>query len=424
MRKISKLSLVAALAVAGFSTANAKPLEEAIKDVDVSGSVVYRYNDYNNKALELVDPTDPNEGTKKRGSDVNNNYKVGLNLSSKVNDFAKFNSRFLVANYEDGGLVELKTQHYIDKYGEKVGSDQNVATMLSEAYFGLTAIKNTTINVGKQALMTPWTVARDAGNEQTGTGVLGLSTWGPVTIAAAYFNQTNLDQSGNLAKTLPTLAAKKSTANVGTFDIKTAALIGNFGPITADVWYLTMDNTFKTYNVGVEGKFDLSKGSNIDFEVRYIGLSPDDKDALKNQKLTKIAVNSKFSIVNARLAYAKAGKDGGLTALDSDAKTAMASWNINTLDMNNDSDYMQAALGVDILKNLNLTANYGQLKDKKLDYKLKEVYGQLTYKMSKNLSTYIRYGTFTNDRSVLLGDGTKTQVNDDKRGRLHVEYTF
>ena len=44
MRKISKISLVAAVAVAGFSTANAQPLEEAIKNVDVSGSVVYRYD--------------------------------------------------------------------------------------------------------------------------------------------------------------------------------------------------------------------------------------------------------------------------------------------------------------------------------------------------------------------------------------------
>ncbi len=51
MRKISKISLVAAVAVAGFSTANAQPLEEAIKNVDVSGSVVYRYNNYDNNKL-------------------------------------------------------------------------------------------------------------------------------------------------------------------------------------------------------------------------------------------------------------------------------------------------------------------------------------------------------------------------------------
>ena len=46
MKKIAKLSLVAAVAVAGLTTANAQLLEQAIKKVEVSGSVVYRYNDY------------------------------------------------------------------------------------------------------------------------------------------------------------------------------------------------------------------------------------------------------------------------------------------------------------------------------------------------------------------------------------------
>ena len=46
MKKIAKLSLVAAVAVAGLTTANAQQLEDAIKKVEVSGSVVYRYNDY------------------------------------------------------------------------------------------------------------------------------------------------------------------------------------------------------------------------------------------------------------------------------------------------------------------------------------------------------------------------------------------
>ncbi len=45
MKKFVKLSLVAAVAVAGLTTANAKPLEEAIKGVDVSGTVAYQYND-------------------------------------------------------------------------------------------------------------------------------------------------------------------------------------------------------------------------------------------------------------------------------------------------------------------------------------------------------------------------------------------
>ena len=96
MRKISKISLVAAVAVAGFSTANAQPLEEAIKNVDVSGSVVYRYdNADNSKVSGAADRTDRNR------------YKIGLNLSSKVNDYVKFNSRFIVGSKDTGGFASL-----------------------------------------------------------------------------------------------------------------------------------------------------------------------------------------------------------------------------------------------------------------------------------------------------------------------------
>ncbi|XQC04596.1 hypothetical protein ACOAJ8_05855 [Arcobacter cryaerophilus gv. pseudocryaerophilus] len=70
---------------------------------------------------------------------------------------------------------------------------------------------------------------------------------------------------------------------------------------------------------------------------------------------------------------------------------------------------IQGALGADILDNLNFTAHYGNLKADRTaagrttfnalyyglasaELKQQEVYGQLTYKMSKNLSTYLRYG--------------------------------
>ena len=95
MRKISKLSLVAAVAVAGFSTANAQPLEEAIKNVETSGSVVYRYDNSQNDVA-----------TSNQSRDTNS-YKIGLNLSSKVNDYVKFNSRFLIANEDSTEFASL-----------------------------------------------------------------------------------------------------------------------------------------------------------------------------------------------------------------------------------------------------------------------------------------------------------------------------
>ncbi|HRL10052.1 MAG TPA: major outer membrane protein, partial [Aliarcobacter sp.] len=182
MRKISKISLVAAVAVAGFSTANAQPLEEAIKNVDVSGSVVYRYESF-----------DDSEGNATRTD--RNKYKIGLNLSSKVNDYVKFNSRFIVG--ADDTYDFATTNARKDNVGGTTDGSVNVA--LSQAYFGLTAIPNTVVNIGKQGLTTPYTVAVDInGNEQTGTGILALSTFGPVTGGLGYFNNTNLNASSEI----------------------------------------------------------------------------------------------------------------------------------------------------------------------------------------------------------------------------------
>ncbi|MCG3699161.1 major outer membrane protein [Aliarcobacter butzleri] len=409
MRKISKLSLVAAVAVAGFSTANAQPLEEAIKNVEVSGSVVYRYNDYNNDSNDAV--------TAGEGHTQTNNYKIGLNLSSKVNDYVKFNSRFLVAG-EDAGFASLDSGK---------NNDQNVDVTLSHAYFGLTAIPNTTVNVGKQGLATPWTVALDSdGNEQTGTGVLALTTVGPVTAAAGYFNQTNLDKSTD-AK-IPAGNVKGQLA--GTNDVVVGALIADLSPVTLDAWYLDLDETFDTYTIGAKSDFKFD-GGKVGIDARYVSLTLDKAvaDALTNGEednaIAKVAITGNLSIFNAKVAYANTDKKGGLTALDQDAEATLLGWNI-TANGKVDADYWQAVLGVNVLDNLNLSANYGNIQykvdnDTSNEVEEEEIYAQLTYKMSKNLNTYVRYGTYTKENKF---GGSDKDINDDLRGRLQVEYTF
>ncbi|MFW3406819.1 major outer membrane protein [Aliarcobacter butzleri] len=435
MRKISKLSLVAAVAVAGFSTANAQPLEEAIKNVEVSGSVVYRYNDYNNDSNDAVAAKGKPIG---ESTDANNNYKIALNLSSKVNDYVKFNSRFIVGG-ADSGFATLDSSD---------NGDQNVDVTLSHAYFGLTAIPNTTVNVGKQGLTTPWTVAIDSdGNEQTGTGALALSTFGPVTAAAGYFNQTNLGKSGDI---LPKLNSKTnnpvvdgngnpvpgsyigSTTNddFGDKDIIVGGLIADLSPVTLEAWYLDMDDLFDTYTLSADSTFKFD-GGKIGFDARYVSLTLDDNvaDAIANGKednaTTILTLTGNVGIVNAKVAYANTDKDGGITALDQDSKNTLLGWNITSLNKA-DADYWQAVLGVNVLDNLNLSANYGNIQYKvnnntSNEVEEEEIYAQLTYKMSKNLNTYVRYGTYTKENKF---GGSDKDINDDVRGRLQVEYTF
>lgn len=442
MKKIAKLSLVAAVAVAGLTTANAQPLEEAIKNVEVTGSVVYRYNDYSNDAQagSLSKAVKDSSGAVtgyddiSKTSSTNNNYKVALGLASKINEDVKFNSRFIVGapsntGTGDAGFATLDSSE---------NGDQNVGVELTQAYFGYTGLQNTTVNVGKQGLTTPWTVAVDSdGNEQTGTGILALSTVGPVTFAGAYFNQTNLNNSldaklgGFTSKTfggndyIVDATAVKGTLT-GPEDIATVGVIGVAGPVTLDAWYLDAKDVFDTYTVGAKSAFEFS-GIKSGVDARWVSLELDNKLNPTGDKNTmaKLVLTADAGLVDGKIAYAKTGKDGGLTALDNDATTTLLGWTL-TSNGKADADYWQAVLGFDILSNLNLSANYGNLqyiasKDSTVDVEEEEIYAQLLYKMSKNLNTYVRYGTYTKELSE---SGDSLKINDDIRGRLQVEYTF
>lgn len=416
MRKISKISLVAAVAVAGFSTANAQPLEEAIKNVDVSGSVVYRYDNFHNEEKSTNGAVTSNRTD---GDSGKNNYKIGLNLSSKVNDYVKFNSRFIVGSKDNGGFASLnagKENNFNanDSRANTQGADGQADVSLSNAYFGFTAIPNTVVNIGKQGLTTPYTVAVDInGNEQTGTGILALTTVGPVTFAGAYFNQTNLDTSA-----VDVNGTTTGTGFDGSTSIATIGVIGTAGPVTLDAWYLDMDDTFDSYTAGAKSTFDVS-GIKLGADARFASLTTDAAGSKANT-MGKLVLTADAGLVDGKIAYAMTDKDGGLTALDADASTTLLGWNLNALNKA-DADYWQAVLGFDILSNLNLSANYGNIQyvASNADMEEEEIYAQLLYKMSKNFTTYVRYGVYTQDNNT-----ANTTPIDDTAGRLQVEYTF
>ena len=405
MKKFTKLSLVAAVAVAGLSSANAKPLEEAIKDVEVSGTVTYRYDNF---------------GNDKTGKEENNanKYKINLNLSSKVNDYVKFNTRFNVAQPGTGSSNDFAS---MDKADNDTG-DLKPEVGLAHAYFGISVIPNTTVNVGKQGLATPWTVATDNdGGEQTGTGIFSVTAVDNFVLGLAYFNQTNI----NTTKPAGTLLS-------GSEDIYAATLQANYGIVNAEAWYLNAVDQFDTYTAAIHGKAELAENANIGYELRYVSLKFDDKFTTKyptiaedKNSLLRAAVNGKVGIVNARVAYTVTDKDGGLTALDTDAQNASLGWRLDTLGKA-DAKFLQATLGVDILDNLNFSLNYNDLEFDATSKtiannsgkttgtaKQDEYFAQLTYKMSKNLDGYIRYGQQDFDSN-----------NEQNSGRLQVNYKF
>ncbi|MGB7401827.1 MAG: porin [Arcobacter sp.] len=374
---ISKLSLIGALVILS-SSASGKNLAEAIKNVDVSGTISYRYNDY--------------ESDKGAGK-TENFYKAALNLSTKVNDDIKVNTRFLAEDFASNTGNE---------------ANKNVDVELSEANFTYLGSENLSVTLGKQAVVSPWTISRDSlGDENTGSGVYSVYTTDYVTLSAAYFNQTNFN------------TADISTWNgiTGIDGSENFTMIGattSFAGLTLDVAYADLSDTFDTYTVGLAGSYDVS-GVNLSSFARYTSLDLDNSS--QDNSLWQLGLSASKGIFSVFAAYGETDKEGGKVSIDSSAKTNMDyAWRVTA---SNDADAAYTYIGgdVDVTKKVNLglfysNANYGS--HSRTDAKdLTNIFGQVKYKMSKNLVTYVRYGTLETK-----GEGTGMV------GRLNIQYSF
>ncbi len=375
MTKLVKLSLVAAIAVSGLSsTVAAKPLEEAIKGVDISGSVVYRYDDRQD-----------DEGTTASTSNSNNHYEADVFVKVPVNDIVTFNAK-IAAGEAFGGLNAQNT------------GDVNPSVNLQEANFSA-VMGNLTVIAGKQQINTPFTVGNDSSDDDnTGTGIVALYNAGFATFAAAYFNQTQ-----NLAVV------------DGKDDVAALAVIAPVGPVNLDIWYVDVESELDAWTVGLSGS-----AFGISAMARYTEVDPDSKYGLEDQDLWQVKLSGDLGPVGLMAHYANGDSDGSIVSLnDCDAATGASAWNVDACNKL-DASFWAVSADIDLMEGLNFALNYANVDHETAggaDIDEDEVYGQLTYDMSDNLSTYIRYGVY--DQEV-----GSTDTIDQTRGRLNVEYSF
>jgi hypothetical protein len=359
MKKFAKMSLVAALAVAGLTTANAKDLTEAIKGVDVTGTVAYRYE-------EASSETTAQEG--------DNYYNAVMDMVVPAGDDFSMGLSF------QAGIAKL--DHTLA--GQSSGSTNVVLTGVNFTYAG---IANTTITAGLQAIPTPWTVASDAmGTTHTGTGILALTTQGPVTLAGAYFNDTDI----------ATLGAGQNIWVIGA--------IANVAGVNLDAWYADARDMLDSYTVSAAYKLDLD-AAKIAMGIRYTELELDGSNA--DQETVHGYIKLTAGMFDASVAYGENGSDGGLVAFDPSAKTTMEGWNTK-LGNAADEEYLKLSVGAKVLPALHVSLNYNE--EDKADKN--ETYVQVKYQATKSLSTYVRLG----ELDVAGADGSA--------GRVHVQYSF
>ncbi|EAH9898954.1 group 3 major outer membrane porin protein PorA [Campylobacter coli] len=263
--KLVKLSLVAALAAGAFSVANATPLEEAIKDIDVSGVLRYRYESGRfGKDLNLN-----LENAYLNSSKQEHKYRAQINFSGAIADNFK---AFVQLDYnaKDGG------------YG--ANSVSNTKTSLNVRQLYLTYTNEdvaTSVILGKQQLNTIWTDNAIDGLVGTGIKVVNNSIDG-LTLAAFAIDSVNTDEQGDgvfFKNSNFTNAGENSPYLDWSQNIYGAAAIGSYevfnGQLNPQLWLAYMTDNAFLYALDVAYNTTIFDGVNWTLEGAYLGNSLD-----------------------------------------------------------------------------------------------------------------------------------------------------
>ncbi|EJY3885575.1 group 1 major outer membrane porin protein PorA [Campylobacter jejuni] len=260
--KLVKLSLVAALAAGAFSAANATPLEEAIKDVDVSGVLRYRY-DTGNFDKNFVNNSNLNN------SKQNHKYRAQVNFSAAIADNFKAFIQFDY-NAADGG------------YGANGIKNDQKGLFVRQLYLTYTNEDvATSVIAGKQQLNTIWTDNGVDGLVGTGIKVVNNSIDGLTLAAFAVDSFMAKEQDADLLgkSTIPTIQKTAPFQADSLGNLYGAAAVGSYdlagGQFNPQLWLAYWDQVAFFYAVDAAYSTTIFDGINWTLEGAYLGNSLD-----------------------------------------------------------------------------------------------------------------------------------------------------
>ncbi len=272
--KLTKVSLAALVALGAFSSvASATPLEEAIKNVDLSGFARYRYtNDhYKNSA----------QSDTKRSSIGSHTFRMQTAFKAAIDDnfFGVLNLRYQ-ANDGSGDNAGRKFSNRYD-YVNDNGTDKTNTTGsfgVYEMYLGY-KVGNTTVTAGKQKLGTFYDNKDIAG---TGLKVINTDVSG-LTLAAAAFDALeeddgtdakNIDTNGPLVKTLTT----SNTFSDSSANIYYLAALGSYDPLSFKIAIANVSEVAALYGADAGLDFNVNDDVSINGKAQYVHNESDNKN--------------------------------------------------------------------------------------------------------------------------------------------------
>lgn len=260
--KLVKLSLVAALAAGAFSAANATPLEEAIKDVDVSGVLRYRY-DTGNFDKNFVNNSNLNN------SKQDHKYRAQVNFSAAIADnfkaFVQFDYNAADSGYGANGIKNDQKGLFVRQL-YLTYTNEDVAT---------------SVIAGKQQLNTIWTDNGVDGLVGTGIKVVNNSIDG-LTLAAFAVDSFMAEEQGADLLGQSTISTTQKAApfqadSLG--NLYGAAAVGSYdlagGQFNPQLWLAYWDQVAFFYAVDAAYSTTIFDGINWTLEGAYLGNSLD-----------------------------------------------------------------------------------------------------------------------------------------------------
>lgn len=468
--KITKLSLIACVALASLSTASfAQPLEEAIKGIDVNGMLRYRYTDnrYDNKGFNKQERTrgDANHQWRAEAlfkTPVINN--ISMNLGIGYHNAQQNVNHGKGTGSETPGTAEAFT-------GNGLGSG-------SDSWFGVREFNmvitpdstNTTIKAGKMIMQTPINDTLD--DRATGIFVTNsdLNHW---TFALGAFDAWSIDdyQTGYaLTPNNKSFAKPFYTAGaMSNYDTS----IGNF---SSQLWLFNATDMIDFAGFGelawqnsmfhLKGQYAFSK-LNSDANSPWTSVYKGQKVKEGNDLYT-LEAGVRFHDYNipvaAKIGYWGNTQDGYAVSLDDEGSfqkvgqiwfengaTGVSISMLPTTGQNmprgfesNELSMFYANINYDILENLNIGIDYVNGTNKIArgqgaarysgDIDFQEINPYIVWQYTKSLRIFAHYSILTTDatRQIALGnantsawnDANNTDSEDRNRLRVEVKYTF
>lgn len=250
--KLVKLSLAAIVAAGALtSVASAASLEEAIKNVDVSGYARYRF--------------DSKKTTTVAGQNTANAHRFTSDIDFK----AALDDNFF-------GVIGFRYDS-VDASGERANANTNVGVNdkgfgeygqtfnVRQFYLGYTA-GNTTVQAGSQVLGTFFT------DDMVGTGIKVLnSDISGLTLAAIAFDNLQ-GNDGDMGTKDLFIGSNGSSEHVYDRNLYGVAAIGSYDPVSFQVWYAALDSVAQLYALDVTLGANLG-GADLSLQAQYAGSS-------------------------------------------------------------------------------------------------------------------------------------------------------